>query len=332
MAQKQNTKLGRGLASLLEMDDDDFELEQNFYGKKQNNFNEDLKELDVEDIVLNSKQPREYFDDIKLQELSESIKNNGLLQPIITTKIKYENKYIIVAGERRYRACKLAGFKKIKAIVLNLTEKEILKNAIIENVQRENLNPIEEANGYKKIIDTFGYTHEQLAKEIGKSRVYITNLLRILTLPDDIKKSLKNKEITLGHAKVLLSAKKPMKYLSKIINNHLSVRQLENIISKNLNNSINHKNEITDSAFALIKNFYKNSTNVNKKDNQNKNIENKNNENWEQINNNIKFIEKQLSESCGFNVCLKLNQDGSGKLEIHFDNSDSLLELINLFK
>ena len=177
-------KLGRGIASLLAMDDN---LDIDFGVSNQDAIKQEgveLKTINIEDVSPNPNQPRKFFDNNKLRELSESIKNNGLLQPIVVSvNENQKGRYTIVAGERRYRATKLAGLNTIQAVVLDINEKEILKNAIIENVQREDLNPIEEATGYKKVIEVFGYTHEQLAKEIGKSRVYITNLLRILTLP-----------------------------------------------------------------------------------------------------------------------------------------------------
>jgi len=350
-------KLGRGIASLLATDDD-FSFNIDLQNDKDlddiNTVNNQLKELDINDILPNPNQPRKYFDDTKLQELSESIKNSGLLQPIIVSVPKSTSdgeKYIIIAGERRFRASKIAGLKKIKAIVLNLNDEEILKNAILENIQRENLNPIEEANGYRKIIDTFGYTHEKLAKEIGKSRAHITNLLRVLTLTDNVQDALKNKTISLGHAKVLIGTENPDKYLSYIVEQHLSVRQLEEIIaSDKQKNNADDKNGKKNNdcffddnnielAFNAIRNLKNHSVNNTKTttdkaihiiNNRKENFLNSTDDEWMRVQNDIKIIEKQLLDSCGFKTCLKLQQDGSGKCEIFLKDLNDLLKLVKL--
>ena len=353
---KSEKRLGRGIASLLTIDDDfgldDFSTAVGAINDVETN---KLRELSIDDVLPNPNQPRKNFNNAKLRELSESIKSSGLLQPILVSKIKdgvNDGKYMIIAGERRYRASKMAGLTRVKAIVLDLEEQEILKNAILENVQREDLNPIEEALGYKKIIDTFGYTHEQLAKEIGKSRAYITNLLRILNLPEDVKDALENENITLGHAKVLLSVANPEDYLQAIIEKQLSVRQLANMISgaDESNNVVskehsvdvddNTNDNVADVTFEMIKQLYspltgatgdKNNSN-DENNNSKNNFNNLNNEEWKQIERNIKIIEKQLSESCGFDVHLSLKRDGSGKFEISFNDSGELLDLVKLFQ
>lgn len=355
-------KLGRGLAALLDMDDDlEFSVDSVFGNKEQKdgsdedvvNFNSnELKEIDIDDIAPNSDQPRKHFNDEKLLELSKSIKNSGLLQPIVVTKDRQNGgKYLIVTGERRYRACKIAGLSKINAIVLNLDECEILKNAVIENVQREDLNPLEEANAYKKIVDTFGYTHEQLAQEIGKSRAHITNLLRILKLPDNVLNALKNDKITLGHAKVLLGVENPSGYLSTVIDKQLSVRQLEKMIAnEGVHEEENfHKNKksdsIADATIDIIKRFnepvddyieddvFENGEDKKKSKNnsKSKSLEH-NNKEWQNVEDNIKVIEEQLSDSCGFDVKLKLNRNGSGKFEISFENPEDLQKIIKMFQ
>ena len=365
MAKMNEKKLGRGLAALLDMDDDlGFSVDSVFSSKEQNdasskgviNFNSnELKEIDISDITPNSDQPRKHFNDEKLLELSKSIKSSGLLQPIVVTKDRQNSKkYLIVTGERRYRACKIAGLSKINAIVLNLDECEILKNAVIENVQREDLNPLEEANAYKKIIDTFGYTHEQLAQEIGKSRAHITNLLRILKLPDDVLNALKNDKITLGHAKVLLGVDNPSGYLSTVINKQMSVRQLEKMIANNGSYEEDefYKNKKGDSVadatiIDIIKRFnepvddyieddvFDNGEDGEKKqtkdNSKSKSLEH-NNKEWQNVEDNIKVIEKQLSDSCGFDVRLKLQRNGSGKFEISFENPEDLQKIIKMFQ
>ena len=234
-----NKNLGRGIASLLEMDDnisfDDFENDgeggDNDYGSK-----EGLRKLDIEDIIPNPEQPRKVFDDAKLHELAESIKNSGLIQPIVVAPYPEEyGKYVIISGERRYRATKLAGLQTINAIVMDIDEQEQFRNALIENIQRVDLNPVEEARAYDTMMDMYGYTQEQIAKEVGKSRAHIANLVRILKLPEDIISAIKNGNISLGHAKVLLGTENPQEYLEEIIANQLSVRDLEDLIEERTN-------------------------------------------------------------------------------------------------
>lgn len=340
----KDRRLGRGIASLLSNDlNIDFNIETKNENANIGNINNTLKELDINDVIPNPNQPRKHFDDVKLRELSESIKHSGLLQPIVVSQKKENGKYLIIAGERRYRASKIAGLTKIKAIVLELNEQEILKNAILENVQREDLNPVEEANGYKKIIDTFNYTHEQLAKEIGKSRAHITNLLRILTLPDEVLSAVKNNNISLGHAKVLLSVSNPMDYLSTILEKQLSVRQLEKMIENGgvyeekeaKKQDKEHETDTANITFEMIKQLY--SPISNKEENEKLNTVNvkqqltENDEDWKIVEKNIKIIEQQLSDSCGFDIHLSLKQDGSGKVEIDFTNAEDLLEITKLF-
>ena len=354
-------RLGRGIASLLN-NDDAFDIlsqslqnsENKLNEKTLEQFNEEkfniknkVVELELNDIIPNKEQPRKYFDNSKLLELSESIKNNGLLQPIIVSKNK-NDKYVIIAGERRYRATKMANLKTIKAIVLELDEKDILKNAIIENVQREGLNPVEEANGYKKIIEVFGYTQERLANEVGKSRAHISNLLRILNLPEEVISALKNNNITLGHAKVLLSCNEPEKFLDDIIINQLSVRQLENLINNKQDSENNSKkskkneknnDDAVNITFEMIKQLYSpfNKNENNKNDNINEELNEirkvkPTDEEWIQVEKNVKIIETHLRESSGLNLNLQLKKDGSGKVEIIYEDVEDLLDIAKFFK
>ncbi|MBQ7537298.1 MAG: ParB/RepB/Spo0J family partition protein [Rickettsiales bacterium] len=334
-------KLGRGIASLLAIDDEELDNNESTFINDNNSFG--LKELLIENVIPNPNQPRKMFDDAKLRELSNSIKHSGLLQPIIVAKGQNENsgKYIIIAGERRYRATKLAGLEKIKAVIIDIAEKDILKNAIIENVQREDLNPVEEANGYKHIIEDFGYTHDQLAKEVGKSRSHITNLLRILNLPSEIIIAIKNGNITLGHAKVLLGTDDPSKYLDDIITKQLSIRQLEKLIDNGGKEEENaEENDSQDPAnitFDIIKQMYS----PLQKQSEEHNIEEDDSgsetpqltkEEKQSIDDNLRAIENYLKQNSGFDVKLKLNQDGSGKLEVDYKNADELLKLVKMFQ
>ena len=216
-----------------------------------------------------------------------------------------------------------------------------MKNAIIENVQREDLNPVEEANGYKHIIEDFGYTHDQLAKEVGKSRSHITNLLRILNLPSEVIIAIKNGNITLGHAKVLLGTDDPLKYLDDIITKQLSIRQLEKLIENGGKEEENaEENDSQDPAnitFDIIKQMYS----PLQKQSEEHNIEEEDSgtetpqltkEEKQSIDGNLRAIENYLKQNSGFDVKLKLNQDGSGKLEVDYKNADELLKLVKMFQ
>lgn len=334
-------KLGRGIASLLAIDDEELNSNESTFINDDSGFG--LKELLIENVIPNPNQPRKTFDDAKLRELSNSIKHSGLLQPIIVAKGQNENsgKYIIIAGERRYRATKLAGLEKIKAVIIDIAEKDILKNAIIENVQREDLNPVEEANGYKHIIEDFGYTHDQLAKEVGKSRSHITNLLRILNLPSEVIVAIKNGNITLGHAKVLLGTDDPSKYLDDIITKQLSIRQLEKLIENGGKEEENaEEDESQDPAnitFDMIKQMYsplqKQSEEHDTEDeDSDADTPQLTKEEKQSIDDNLRAIENYLKQNSGFDVKLKLNQDGSGKLEVDYQNAEELLKLVKMFQ
>lgn len=210
--------LGRGLGALIEQNVD-----------KSNG----IIELKLNDIEPNVDQPRKHFDDEKLLKLSESIKEHGVVQPIIVRKDGPI--YRIVAGERRWRAARIAKMDTIPAIIKDLTEKEFMEVALIENLQREDLNPIEEAEVYEKLIKEYNMTQEEISKIVGKSRPAIANSLRLLNLNDEIKKALINGDITEGHGRSLLSIENPekqTKVLDEIVKNKLSVRDTEKLVKK----------------------------------------------------------------------------------------------------
>ncbi len=233
--------LGRGLEEL-------FNIEDISYGTVEEKIMETATEDEVRDIPLtelraNPYQPRKTFDDEKLHELAESIKEHGVFQPIIVKKsIKG---YEIVAGERRHRASLLAGKKTIPAIIRNFTDEQMMEIAVLENLQRENLNAIEEATAYKSLMDNLNLTQEELARKVGKSRSHITNMLGILSLPQETKALIKDGKLSMGHARVLskLEDKEAIANLSdKIITNDLSVRELEEISHEE---KFERKNKIT---------------------------------------------------------------------------------------
>ena len=216
--------LGKGLQALLPTITDDVED------------NDKVVKLAVNDIKVNSKQPRTVFDDEKLNELAASIKEHGVIQPIIVRETE-KGVYEIVAGERRWRACRKSGIKEIPAIIKTLTEMETTEIALIENIQREDLNPIEEASAYKALIEEHGLTQEELSGRIGKSRPFIANTLRLLLLPESIKGLVSDGKISAGHARALLSIQKEKdreEIAKKILMQGMSVRQTENTV-KGLN-------------------------------------------------------------------------------------------------
>ena len=198
----------------------------------------DIKEnvsilIDINLIKSNEDQPRKSFDDEKILELAESIKSNGIIQPLVLKKV--DDEYIIVAGERRWRAAKSIGLKEVPAIVMNLTEKQILEISLIENIQREDLNSIEEALAYKRLINDFNLTQEELSKRIGKSRVTITNTLRLLNLSEDVQQYIIEGVISEGHGRALLGitdSKVQCELAQNVIDDKLSVRELELLIRK----------------------------------------------------------------------------------------------------
>lgn len=171
-------------------------------------------------------QPRTYFDEGALTELAESIQKNGIMQPIVVRPV-VGNKLEIVAGERRWRASKLAGLETVPVIIREISNKQALELALVENIQRKDLGPLEEAMGYQRLIEEFSYTQEELASTVGKSRSHIANLLRLLSLPDEVKTMLEKGELTMGHARALLTAENPTQLAREIVKKGLNVRQAE---------------------------------------------------------------------------------------------------------
>ncbi|MGL5479457.1 MAG: ParB/RepB/Spo0J family partition protein, partial [Clostridium sp.] len=218
--------LGKGLGALIP-DEIEKPIKKEEV-KKNNNLT-----IPLNKITNNSEQPRKFFDKENISELAESIKNHGIIQPLILKKQK--NNYIIVAGERRFRAAKMLGLKEVPAIIMDLTEKEILEIALIENIQRENLNPIEEAIAYKKLLSEFDLTQNELSQRIGKSRTAITNTMRLTNLDSRVQQYLIESVISEGHGRALLGTDdKELQYklAQKVIDEKLSVRDLERLIKK----------------------------------------------------------------------------------------------------
>ena len=228
---EQQTKrraLGKGLEELFNSEQLDF----NSFEKQivESTPKEEIIEVEISELRPNPYQPRKVFDDDKLKELAESIKEHGVFQPIIFKKsIKG---YEIIAGERRVRASTIAGLTKIPAIVRNFSDEEMMEIALLENLQRENLNSIEEATAYKKLIDNLSITQEELASKLGKSRSHITNMLGLLSLPEEVKEMINDNKISMSHARVLSKIEEKDKVIDlakKIVNESLNVREIEDI-------------------------------------------------------------------------------------------------------
>jgi ParB family chromosome partitioning protein len=236
--------LGKGLGALISA------------ANEEVNENKGVVELKINEIEPNSNQPRKKFDDEKLNVLSESIKKHGVVQPIIVKK--EDNTYRIVAGERRWRAARMAGLKSIPVIIKELSNKQVMEIALIENLQREDLNPIEEAEAFEKLINEYNLTQEELSESIGRSRSAISNTIRLLGLPQKVKNCLINQEITSGHARAILSIENENlkeKVCDEIIEKNLTVRQTESLVKKYLNESkkANKENKDNKNSDELIK-------------------------------------------------------------------------------
>lgn len=223
MKQDTNKKLGRGLSALLG--------ESKGSNQLPVNKNQDMvAEVELTRIIAGVYQPRQNFNDAEIEELADSIREKGVIQPIILRKVDDENNYEIIAGERRFRASQLLGLKTIPAIIKKLNNHEALELALIENIQRSDLSPIEEALGYKKLMNEFSYTQDEISKKLGKSRSHIANLLRLLTLPEKVQNMLNMKQISMGHARAIINSQNPEELAERIIADSLNVRNVEDLI------------------------------------------------------------------------------------------------------
>ena len=270
--------LGRGLSSLI----GETKVEN-----KTNNLN-------LTEIVPNKYQPRKNFDEENLNDLVNSIKERGVIQPIIVRKSNTDNsKYEIIAGERRWLAAQKAGLHDIPVVVTDADDLKSLEFAIVENVQRHDLNPLEEAQGYKRLIDEFAYDQDKVSKFIGKSRSYISNSLRLLNLPQEVLDFVEQKKITAGHAKILVGLDNAVFLANKFIEKKLSVRQAEN----------------------LVKIFRKSKRNTPTK-----------------VDSNIRDLENSISEKIGLSVSIKNNKNNKGTISFYYKELDQLNKIIDIIK
>ena len=260
-----------------------------------NKFNEKSNKVSISSIVRNKFQPRKNFDKEQMDELTNSIKERGIIQPIIVRRqSETSEKYEIIAGERRWQAAQNAGLHEVPVVQIQADDLKSLEFAIVENVQRDDLNPIEEANGYKRLIDEFNYDQDKVAKFIGKSRTHIANFLRLLLLPQKVINLIIDEKLSQGHAKILLGLDNVELMAEKIISKKLSVRQTENLV-------------------RLIKN------NKSVKNNKRKEL-------------NILDLENQLTNKIGMRVSVNNKKNNTGTLVFEYKGLDQLDRLINVVK
>ena len=246
--------LGRGLEELFNNEQIDFNhIEEQILDSTST---DEIVELPIEELRPNPYQPRKVFDEEKLQELANSIKEHGIFQPIIVKRSSIKG-YEIIAGERRVKASKMIGLDKIPAIVRDFTDQQMMEIALLENLQRENLNAIEEATAYKNLIDAMQVTQEELARRLGKSRTHITNMLGLLNLPEEVKDMMIEEKISMSHARVLSKLQNKeeiIKLANKIVDENLNVRDIEDI-SQNTDVQKTHKIKKQENEYEYIQNI-----------------------------------------------------------------------------
>ena len=270
--------LGRGLSSLI--GETKIEPQKNM--------------VSISDLVPNKYQPRKIFDETSLEDLTNSIKERGMIQPIIVRKLKHnDTKFEIIAGERRWLAAQRASLHHVPVVITEADDLKSLEFAIVENVQRLDLNPLEEAQGYKRLINEFLYDQEKVSKFIGKSRSHITNSLRLLTLPSEVIKLIETQKLSAGHAKILVGLENSIFVANKIVEKKLSVRQAESFVK----------------LFKLKKNEYK-----------------------KKIDPNIQDLEKSITEKIGLNVMIKNNKRNKGTITFSYKDVDQLNKIIEIIK
>ena len=270
--------LGRGLSSLI----------------GETKVEKSTNKLLLSEIIPNKYQPRKDFDEVNLDDLTNSIKERGVIQPIIVRKSKSEDsKYEIIAGERRWLAARKAGLHDIPVVLTEADDLRSLEFAIVENVQRHDLNPLEEAQGYKRLIDEFSYDQEKVSKFIGKSRSHITNTLRLLNLPSEVLKFVENKKITSGHAKILVGLDNAVFIANKIVEKKLSVRQTENFVK----------------IFRKKRGFQKSTKDP-----------------------NIKDLERSVIDKTGLNVSIKNDKKNKGTITFSYHDAEQLNKIIDIIK
>lgn len=279
---KENSKLGRGLSALLSTKDDTFGDSRTF------------KMVNITMLQANKNQPRKKFDQEELEGLASSIKSKGILQPIIVRKITDEI-FEIVAGERRWRAAQIAGLHEVPIIIKAISDKELIQIALVENIQRENLNPVEEAKAFKALLRDNDSNYEDLIKLVGKSRSHISNTIRLLELDDRILNYIEEGKLTMGHARTLIGVPNNIELALEIINKKLSVRDIERKTAKYKKKHQSNKKNLKDP--------------------------------------NITDLEKELSEKIGLKTTIEFDEDGSsGSITLFYSDLDQLDEIMRRLK
>ena len=253
---KVESRLGKGLSTFFENKQVEVPVFKNTVD--ENAEQGDIKYISIGNIIPNKDQPRKKFKEEQLKELASSIKKNGVLQPILVRPVKNQsNMFEIIAGERRWRAANFAGITEIPAIIKDLSDKETFEIGLIENLQRENLSPIEEATGYKKLMNTFDYTQEDIAKIINKSRSYIANVLRLLSLPEEVQDMVNNGDLSYSIARTLVGKENPLKVAKSILKGDMTVKQAEDIVqpAKKVRIATEEENELTAELISLKENL-----------------------------------------------------------------------------
>lgn len=283
-----NKGLGKGLSALIS--------EQNAAA-----FNEtSVRKAKIEQIEPNKAQPRKSFDEEGLSELAESIKQHGIIQPIIVRSIPNANKYEIIAGERRFRAAKLAGLNELPVVVKDLTDEEVAAQALIENIQRQDLNIVEEADAYNDLMERYNYTQEQLSKVLGKKRSHIANMMRVNNLPEQVREHIISGLLSFGHVKVIASHNDVEAIVKQVVSKRLSVRQTEN----------------------LLKNWNKNSNKPPKASSLHDSED------------DFDLLSQNLTEKLGLNVNIAV-EGNRGKVSVNFNNFeqlDTIIELLSAYR
>lgn len=289
--------LGRGLNALFEDEEDQFSSSSISSADDVSSSSSGRKLVGIADIIPNQNQPRQIFEETALKELSDSIAEHGIIQPLLVRPYDGpEARYEIVAGERRWRASQLAQLHEVPVVVREMDDGTMLQIALIENLQREDLNPIEEARCYERLMNDFGHNQESLAESVGKSRSYIANVTRILNLPDSVQSMISKGQLSVGHAKALLGAKNPSLLAQEIVSEKLSVRETEKRAAQDVGR------DITAKSASLKSRADKDP--------------------------NTRALENQLSEALGLNVVIDMKTQHGGALKIEFKDLDQLDDVL----
>lgn len=281
------TGLGKGLSALIP-------TTSNFLGK-----DEPVNEVEIEKVVPNTFQPRRTFDPEKMTELVESIRQHGVVQPVVVRKLKGD-RFELVVGERRLRACQQLALNTVPAVIKELTDEQMMEIALVENIQRQDLNPVEEAHAYKRLLEDFKLTQEQVAQKVSKSRPFVANMVRLLNLPNEIIGLLSENKLTIGHARPLLALEKEeaqLRAAREVVKKNLSVRETENMIKLSLEEDAKKRKSQKKAIQSIPE---------------------------------ISDLEAKLRGVCGTKVVIK-DQEGKGKIEIDYYSQDDFERILAIF-